>query len=283
MHTLEVFGLDAKQPAKAKKYTYPGSWEECTVAQLAAVAAMNSVGLPKLEVVVPGEEETRRFEIYQGHLRLWLLRQLSGMPDKEFERIAPDGLLELATDDMGIARVKLLPSLDWAVAPPVFAKSLLPTVTVRGVAYTGPGNLLSGFSVLQWGFCDHLLVKLAKTGEKEAMHQLLGALYTEAGSTWDNSGIEARGEALSKLDDRTKLAAVINYRGLREAVRVKYPKCFKGGQADKHGVRGMIVRMAGPKFGTVDQARAADLNDVLIHVEQLILDDERLEALRRKA
>ncbi len=275
MHKLEVFGLDAKAPQAATAYSYPERWDECSVAHLATIAALTSVQLPELDVPLPEAEEKSRHEQHDAYLRLWLLRQLSEIPDEVFARLDVSGLLELVVDEIGAERVELLPSLSWCMKAPLFAKSLVPEVTVRGQVYTGPGNLLSGMSVLQWGFCDLLLTKLSTTPDVETMHKLLGALYVEKGQPWNNEHIEVRGAALSALDDRTKLAAVINYRGLRTAMAMKYERCFRGGAVDKHGVRGMIVRMAGPKFGTVEQTRSADLNDVLIHVEQLLMDEER--------
>jgi hypothetical protein len=39
----------------------------------------------------------------------------------------------------------------------------------------------------------------------------------------------------------------------------------------------MVVRMAGPKFGTVQQAYHANLHDVMVHVEQAIEDADKAE------
>jgi hypothetical protein len=114
--------------------------------------------------------------------------------------------------------------------------------------------------------------QLASTGTAEDLDKVLAALYAPAGERWDNTVLEHHASVLHQLDDRTKLAAVLNYRGLRAALAKRYPLCFRGGKADPRGMQGMAVRMAGPKFGTVEQTYDANLHDVLVHVEQLIKD-----------
>ena len=263
MHSLEVIG-------QAHAYRFPGEWKECSVAQLGTIAALTSVR-------PPAEARPDVQEYHEAHLRLCLLRQLTGMPDDVFGRIATEDLIGIRSDELGIAHAAFLPELDWCLAEPLWSESMLPTVVVRKATYQGPTDRLGRFSVLQWGFCDALLQNLANTGNAKDLHLLLGALYHKEGTTWSNKTIEQRADVLAQLDDRTKLAMVLNYRALRAWLAAKYWRCFKGGKADAHGVQGMIVRMAGPKFGTVEQTRHADLHDVLIHVEQSIEQDELLK------
>lgn len=263
MHSLEVIGQE-------RAYRFPGEWKECTIAQLGTIAALTSMR--------PAEDATPDVkEYHEAHLRLCLLHELTGMPDDVFGRIATEDLIGIRSDELGIARAAFLPELDWCLVEPQWSESLLPTVVVRRVRYQGPTDRLGRFSVLQWGFCDALLQNLAASGQAKDLHLLLGALYYTEGTTWTNKTIEQRADLLAQLDDRTKLAMVLNYRAQRAWLAAKYWRCFKGGKADAHGIQGMIVRMAGPKFGTVEQTRHADLHDVLIHVEQLIEQEELLK------
>lgn len=271
MHTFTVYGTDAKDPSVGRDYLLPGAWEECTVAHLGIVAALTSVG-----IAAEADDDTR--ERAECHLRLCLLHQLTHMADQVYSQIDPSDLLQVVIDDIGAERVALLPQLDWALTEPQFHQSLVPEVVVskgrKKTTYTGPNDQLARMTVKQWGFCDALLAKLATTGEAQDLHNLLGALYHPEGTAWNNADIEARGAALYDLDDRTKLAAVMNYRGLRNWLAAKYRRAFKGGKTDPHGMQGMVVRLAGTKFGKVDEAYDANLHDVLVHVEQSIADQE---------
>jgi hypothetical protein len=268
MHTLEVIGeLRGKVPTQ---YTFPGGWEECSVAQLGTIAALMSAGL----------EHARDDQMAECHMRLALLRELSNMPTEVFERLTPDDLLSLRADELDVQRVAFLPQLDWAVAEPSWGKSLVPFVLLGGQAWQGPTDRLGRMQLLQWGFCDRLLAALA-TDDADAttLHNLLGALYHPEGQPWDSDGIEERGRQLAQLSDRTKLAAVLNYRGLRANMASEYPRCFRSnGEADRRGMLGMLVRMAGPKFGTVQQAESANVHTVLVHVEQCMEEEDRQKA-----
>jgi hypothetical protein len=263
MHQLEV--LTTRK--RTMRFSFPGAWEECTPQQLGVIAALLSAGHDTTE------------DREQCHLRLRLLHELSGMPDKVFCRIAPEDLLGLRSDELGIDRVALLPELDWALKPPAWERSLVPCLSVNGTRFSGPTDRLAHMTLLQWGFCDQLMQRLGRLACPEALHELLGALYHPTDSTWDHEHIEERAAQLAGVDDPTKLGAVLNYTGLRAWLSARYPRCFKGAQQDPHGIQGMVVRMAGPKFGTVQQTYHANLHDVMVHVEQAIEDAERTEQL----
>lgn len=266
MHHVEV--LTTRK--RTMRFSFPGAWEECTPAQLGITAALLSTA--------PSQPDQERDEC---HLRLRLLHELTGMPDKIFCRIDPTDLLGLRADELGVDRVALLPGLDWALQPPCWEKSLVPHLVADGVRFIGPTDRLSQMTLLQWGFCDQLMQRLGRLACPEALHELLGALYHREGTTWDHAGIEERATYLARLEDPVKLAAVLNYRGLRAWLAARYPRCFTGGEQDPHGIQGMAVRMAGPKFGTVQQAYHANLHDVMVHVEQAITDAERAEQEQR--
>lgn len=262
MHTLET--IDTK--GRTSTYTFPGAWGECTVEQLGLIAALMSTGL----------QQAKEDELADTHVRIALLQQLSGMDNATFGRIEPGDLLGLRPDNMGVERVALLPQLDWALADPIFEQSIVPELVVDGSKWLGPRDRLANFSLTRWGFCDKLTAVLAKSPSESALNNLLAALYHPENEKWTNEGLVQRGELLAGLPARTKLAAVMNYRGLRAALAQRYPKCFRGGgEEDPRGLQGMVVRLAGVKFGTVPETYQANLHDVLVHVEQQTDDVER--------
>lgn len=270
MPKIEVFGLDPKRPEQVHELTLPSAWEECSVAQLGIIAAYTSIP-------IDAEADDATKEVSEAHLRLHLFRELTGMESSIFTNMDPTDLLDVKADEHDVDRVAFLPQVDWCLDAPVFEKSLVDQVTVGEVVFQGPTNRLSKFSLKQWGFCDNLLTNLSATGSTEMLHNLLGALYHVKGTVWSNETIEERAALLSQLDDRTKLAAVMNYRGLRGWLASQYRKCFAGGKADPRGLQGLIVRYAGLKFGDVEQTPLKNVHDVLVHVEQNIEEHERLK------
>lgn len=267
MHSVELIDADGN----ATKHTLPSAWAECSVAQLGAIAALTSVGLPPDAT----DETKERAEVL---LRLHLFRALCGLTDAQYDAIEVSDLLAIETDEIGAERVALLPWVNWALKEPCFSKSLVPHVLLKKKKWNGPRDGLERWTLKQWGFADALLLKLIGDSTAENLHNLLAALYVPEGEVWSNDHIERNAAQLAALDDRTKLAAVLNYRGLREWLRGRYPRAFRGGKPDEHGLRGMAVRLAGTKFGTTEQAYTADLHDVLTHVVQSIADAEEAKS-----
>lgn len=263
MHSIEL--IDGN--GKATAYKLPAGWKECTLAQLGTVAALTSVGL-----AADASAEVK--ERAEAMLRLQLFRQLTGMSETEFAQLEVTDLLVVGKDEIGADRVQLLPWVGWALEEPSWPHSLVPELVLKGVRWQGPRDGLERWTLKQWGFADALLMKLAASGKPEDLHHLLAALYHPATEAWTNTRIEEWAGQLAELDDRTKLAAILNYRGLRTWLASRYRKAFRGGKPDEHGLRGMAVRLAGAKFGTTKEAYDADVNDVLTHVEQSLADAE---------
>jgi hypothetical protein len=260
--------IDAK--GRSAQYSFPSKWEECTVAQLGSIAALMSAGLAN------AKDDERS----AAHLRLRLLHELTGMSDAEFAELEVSDLLSLQADDLGVDRVALLPQLAWAMEEPRWHESMVPELTVQGVVWKGPEDRLKNFSLKRWGLTDGLLQRFASAEASEKdLNNLLGCLYHRADEPWNNEDVEERGAHLGEhVADRAKLAMVLNYRGLRSWFAAYYPKCFKGGEADTRGILGMVVRLAGPKFGDVLATENTGIHYVMIHVEQSIEEAERLKA-----
>lgn len=274
MHTLTVLGTDPRKPLKGRDWHFPGGWAECDVNQLGRAAALLSVPLPT---------DVAKRQNAEMHLRLQLLKHLSGIPEHLFNHPTFDteDLIGVQPDALRIPRAAFLPQLDWALTDPVWDKSLVPELRHGKKRWVGPTDRLANFTVLRWGFCDALLERAIATTKEEDLNNLLAALYTAWDEPWSNKNLEQRGREMARLAPIEKLAAVMNYRGLRGWLVQRYAPCFKGGERDPDGIQGMIVRLAGPKFGSTKKARHADLHDVLVHVRQTILDAEQLESQRK--
>lgn len=271
MHTVELIGDDKKE----RKYTLPSSWKECSVAQLGSIAVLTSIAL-----ATDATDEDRMHA--EAHIRMRLFHELTGMSDMEFAQLEPADLITLKYDELGAERAALLPWVDWCMVEPNFHESLVSEVSVKKKRFIGPQNMLTEWTLNQWLFADALLTKLAATGADEDLNNLMGALYRPFDRKWNNKHLEDYAAVLSGLDPRVKLAAVLNYRGLRAWFAAKYRRAFRGGEQDPHGPKGMIVRLAGIKFGSTKKVPGADLHDVMVYVEQCIQEKEEVERNRPK-
>ena len=270
MHEITILGLNKRNPMRGRTWKFPGGWEECTLEQLGVASLFMAVPKPE------EEEERARLEVVQ---RMHLLRELSGIPDAVISRkdFPMDELIGVRTGELGVESAALLPGLDWCFTEAVFHQSLLVEVWHNKAKWLGPTHMLGNFSVERWQFTDHCLQVFANSGAQVDLHNLLGALLVPYGAEWNHDGIEARGHALASLPDKAQLGAVANYRAMRAYLAVKYHKAFRAGEADPHGMRGVFVRLAGPKFGTTKKAKKGDLHDMLVHVEQAITEADELK------
>lgn len=265
MHTLELLTGPGRSP---QVHEFPGAWHELRPAHAPALALL--VGCLPDEV----------------HTRLLILRTLTGLPASTFA--APHGV---PLDDLCTVveaaggkplEVRFLPQLDWCFTPPDLwnpqaphlpAKSLLPTVQLEGATWTGPADGLDNFTMLQFVWVDSLFQAFAADATTTNLHHLLGALYQPAHAAWRNEPIEEYGNRLARLPHGQKLAAVLNYRGLRAAVARLYPSVFGAANAREAvetsaGLFGMVYDVAaGAVFGPVQQVERELMHKVLAYVE----------------
>lgn len=262
MHTLELLTGPANTPTA---YTFPGAWQEVTAEQL-----------PKMALLLGVLEDDL-------HTRLLLLRTFTGLPASTFAE--PNGVpLE---DLFGTVPAKgdkpehekFLPQLDWCFTPPDFtpakpgpATSLLPSVTVNGVLYNGPTDGLDNFTFERFVWVDSLFQRFAEEASEEHLHHWLGAVYQPTHSDWNNEPIEAHAAALKALPHTTKLAAVLNYRGLRAVLAKLYGSVFAhdpmAPPGTSLGLFGMFYDVAdGGVFGPVPAVKKTPMHEVLGYVE----------------
>lgn len=260
MHTLTLVDTPAADgKPRAYNYTFAGSWAELTPEQLGRTLLLRAANLPP-ESFFPR-----------------LLRMLADLPARIAARMCYDDLLHVAAPGV----VHIVQQLQWATTDPVFERSLLPTLAVRGRTWQGPKNQLKNFTVLQFSMADHCVEALRTVRTTEALHNALGALYHPADEAWDAEGIESRGRAMASLPLGIQLAAVFNYQAVRAALPAHFRRTFtrkdKDDDTPDFGVDGLVEAIAGDKFGDVDQAGHKRLTYALINSERAMASLARAE------
>lgn len=282
MHTISV--LDGT--GKWAEHTFPGKWEELTRPQFvkaARVLGTNAAAMP---------------------VRIALLSALSGIPIETLLKAHPRDYIseptaeqlaaierpwwDIATKGEALAdeekkKPRLLPQLDAFFEEPCFTESRMPTVALGRTVWTGPANALENFTLNRFVWCE-VLYKAFATGPGEvALHTFLAALYQPSYATWSNLPIEEYAARLAKLPTTTKVAAMLNYRGLRTSIARQYPITHERSADDdqsptSQGMFGMIIEAT--KTGVFGDKRSAE--NYPLH-EVLAVTEHELELDRRRA
>ena len=265
MHTCTIRIPSKSGKSKERDFPFASKWEELDTRLLGRASLLLAA------------------DITEEQKRAALLALLAGIPKEHQHLVTNDDLLFHMPqyDEGGLFTHhawKMLPQLDWAFQPPVFTKSLLPTIDVGKAQWIGPGNDLLNFKFLQWQMTDHCLRALSKQPSDTALNNLLGALYRPPGTAWTKDSIEERGAILAKLPGYLRAAAVFNYKALRARLPILYRLTFtpKDGGRD-WGVRGALIDAAGEKFGKPNEVAEEDLHNVLTWFEMQCTEAERIK------
>lgn len=292
-HEITLIGVPGDGgEAQRHVFHYPSGWDDPTLEarHLEAVCKAHASGATDTE---------KRFT---------LLQELAGIPDQLMARMPPAADLMLrvdTTDRSGPWRPKetfewqLLPSLNWAFAPPKYERSLLREVEHEGKRWLGPWDQFDHMTLSQWTWCCTLLKGLRGEADKaKQAHQLdlfLGAVFVPAPegprndkadhaarAAWSNDPIEEHAATLATLPLHRKLAAVLNFEALHALLPVAYWRVFDPDgetQQSPQGLFGMAYSVAeSGVFGDLYRSDAAPLHRVLGYMEDKLYKDEQAAA-----
>lgn len=285
----------------------PSCWEELRVEHVPAVIVARTVAWQAehkawTQAPAPKGQQKPPFVLRgtDAGLRLALFRELSGLPKGMAHRLPPAGDLTFARYEYGETVWTCIPQLDWVFTEPLRTASLLPTITIGGNVWNGPGDKLNNFSSERWMYADTLMANYQATEEPTAraacLLNLLAVLYQPAAQVrttpegteeWYFSArrIEEHAAALAAMPMDQRYTALFNYSALRNGIPGRYRRVFAGGdgapppsglfsighQAAKTGV-----------FGNLDGVFARRMHDLLLFMEDELFEQER-EEQRAKA
>jgi len=294
MHEVALYGKEKHL------HTLPSTWDELSVEHVPAVILARALAWKDeyaewMNLKVHATRQKPPFTLRGDHagLRFQLFQALAGIPSDQMALMPPAADLTFQVKRGPQLAWVCLPQLDWLFGQPVRTTSWLPTVTVGGVAYKGPGDSLNELSCDQWMWADTLLQAYQQTEEpaakQAAMHNVLGALYQpveqkkpnkEGNPEWYFSSllIEQHAAALAALTLDQKLVALFNYEALRNALPAQYTRVFAGGGgATPPSGTFYIANKVGEKgvYGTIPEVKSTRMHDVLHYMEDNLFDDEQ--------
>lgn len=149
-------------------------------------------------------------------------------------------------------------------------KNLLPTIRKGFKTYYGPSDRLSNIGFYEFVFADSFYLKYRETKNKKWLNLLVASLYRPKLERFDNALLEKRAELFSRISLAEKQAIYIFYIGCRISLVKKYPDAFSSNKANKgknYGWEGIILGLAGNRFGTIEETRQTNLHTVLTYIQ----------------
>lgn len=147
----------------------------------------------------------------------------------------------------------------------------------------GPQDSLNSTSFLELDVADKYLAAYQKTREKKYFHYLLAWLYKPMGVILPD-WLQKMWVLVLRIycSRHTQQLCVLNFVGLRNNFSSRFPLTFSRFSKEKdlgtnYGFLGMVVAMAGEKFGLPKQVEKTDCNLVFIGIEKNNEQAERLK------
>lgn len=225
-------------------------------------------------------------------LKAWILAIHANMPENERLRLAvpifygiPAVVYKQVPEHY---LIQFAPALRFLFKTPLtnwVMKSIRPNALTE---YHAPADALSNLTAHEFfTYCERLYWSYKAKPASDTLNALVAVLYREKrkGLVWNDNrcnltdaGIEKRVKHIAKMPLHTKLAILFNYEGCRNYVTTLHSKAFsgKGGQSKKRG--DVTLSIAGGKLGDLQQTRQSNLYDFLLHLEELIEQEEKLNA-----
>ena len=146
--------------------------------------------------------------------------------------------------------------------------------------YYGPPNELRQITIGEFASLEANFLNYHKTGKTIYLNNICAILYRpgneenlvngDARDKFNDKQIDHRAKYFSQTPDHTKQAVLLFYIGCRNRIVKKHPTVFSGkGKGKQQNWASIIIELAGPKFGTIDQTYDCALGTVLIYLKDL--------------
>jgi hypothetical protein len=256
---------------------FPSAWDELTPAQLADVFQWQAVTL-----AMPFIKDNQKAEAF----RLFLLQHWCGMTLVQMELIEPDQLAALMPLTDFIFDRNPDGSLSMKLA---LTKNPLPVIKDSHGALYGP-TAFDQLTFYEWIKADHWFVQVAKGGQR-ALSMLIATLWrvgkpeTKINKALAYNGdrrcplrpyealVPAKASQIDTLMQPWQQYMLLHwYAAGRAVLASRWPVLFSpeeaGGEEEKSkfGLAGLLLEVAGGKFGNLNETADTPLNTIMLHL-----------------
>lgn len=204
--------------------------------------------------------------------RILLLQVLMGVnpmdrkseKTKLFNAIAPDQMLDL------------LKTTDFIFDENTLTINKLPKLA----GLYGPPNGLKNISIGEFANLEVNFLNYHKSGKAVYLNNICAILYRpgnddnlingDARDEFNDKQIEHRSKQLAKQPEHIKQAILLFYMGCRNKITKDHKAIFSGkGTGKAQNWASIIIELAGPKFGTIEQTYKCSLGTVLTYLKDI--------------
>lgn len=282
-------------------YTHPATWNEMTTKQAivcarALVEVMLRVNNSKMPEVQDNQRRTVLFRIlpyllnipmrrwrkilkHGNHSELALMAPVSDVvfsdhtKTKAFTDLMADKRLfdVQKTAQAKQLKLKMLPT-----------KQHLPVISWPWYSfknYYGPVDLIYNMQIDEFKFADSLFIKAWQNPESNAINEFIAVLYRPGKPFWQAADgdkrqafnkhtIVQRSHTFKSLPIGIKYLIMLWFKGCRTAMQMRFPYVYPETTNQKlsstpQPMNAVIMQMAGPRFGTMDETKRVPLYDFM--------------------
>ncbi len=193
----------------------------------------------------------------------------------------------------------LLPITKFILEENKLTTNLIPFLTLGSTTLYGPNNFLANINIEEFAFADAFYVRFKETKSDEMLCRLCATLYRPKREGYDPKSPDFKGDIrqdfnkhqvfnrarrFEKFNSAQKYAISLFYEGCREKLIKKHPNVFsKGkGRSKSFGWGGILMELAGDKFGDLQHTNRALMVNVLSYLEMQAIKAKKLEAEYKK-
>lgn len=250
---------------KNKRLTLPERWNELTVHQLRWIC----------KYIYPNINLFNQSPTIYYHLKVRLLMVLMEVPRynifsakrRMFFKISAESLADLTMQ------------INWIYQSANLTLNPFPAISIGFKKLYGPPDGLSNMKLIEFSFADHFFCEFQKTKKESDLNNFIACLYRhkmfnnadDVREPFNKNTIAYRATLLKNFRNEDKIAILLFYLSCRELIVKRYAKVFEKtnnkGKTKNFGMAGLIVEMAGTKFGNVTETEQTDINAIFIYLE----------------
>lgn len=254
LQRLRLWSWQRTRPVVLKRHL-PKDWNQLTRGQLRALA--------RGSFLIKGEAARRLYLCYRFlRIPFWVFLRLQR---RDLEQIYDQLSTQLRENNL--------------------SRTLLTKVRVGMERWIGPDHYGKNMTFLEFIRADTAYSAFLQGGAMTHLNLLAAVLYRPSRSDAFYSAPEFNGDERIPLNEyhlaaRSRKAAriplvdryaiLLQYAGLRRYLQERYPETFSGGKPSRHGWAGVIVSLAGEKFGDDEAVAGKNIHAIFTHLEMTL-------------
>lgn len=265
-------------------YRYPENWQELGVKGIYAYANLIK---PNIDRIFVSEEEVNT-DLYRQIVSL-VFGEVTGMSDKEWLAVRIDQWAQLFMEDV----LKFM-----FTTPPFILRLPVQELHVGLEKWVAPGDGFENLCAEEFHFTDMYFQKYYDTDEIKWLHWLVATLYRpKTLENWKQTNDKRELFNRHTIDDRYEFAQRVSktdlqiiavwYQSCRSLLAKICPSLFDGDGAKADPTQGWInviwsLARHNQAFGDIETIKHKNLIEILINLQDMAVEAERLEAQMNK-